>query len=41
MEMLVEAYNSIRKVKRYYILLQQVYQIIYNKFRDTSTKTSL
>jgi hypothetical protein len=40
-EMPVEAYNSIRKVKRYYTLLQQVYKIIYDKLRDTSAKASL
>jgi hypothetical protein len=40
-EILVETYNSIRKVKRYYIFLQQIYKIICNKLRDTSTKTSL
>jgi hypothetical protein len=37
----VEAYNSIRKVKQYYTFLQQVYKIIYNKFRDTSAEASL
>jgi hypothetical protein len=37
----VETYNSIRKIERYYILLQQVYEIIYNEFRDTNTKISL
>jgi hypothetical protein len=37
----VEAYNSIKKVERYYAFLRQVYKIIYNKFRDTSAKTSL
>jgi hypothetical protein len=31
----VEAYNSIRKVERYYSPLQQVYKIIYNKLRGT------
>jgi hypothetical protein len=34
---LVEAYNSIRKIKRYYNLLRQVYKIIYNEFRGTRT----
>jgi hypothetical protein len=37
----VEAYNSIGKIERYYTLLQQIYKIIYNKLRDTSTETSL
>jgi hypothetical protein len=37
----IEAYNSIRKIKRYYILLQQAYKIIYDKLRDISTKISL
>jgi hypothetical protein len=37
----VEAYNSIEKIKQYYTLLQQVYKIIYDKLRDTSTKASL
>jgi hypothetical protein len=40
-EIPVEAYNSIGKIKQYYIFLQQVYKIICNKFRDTSTETSL
>jgi hypothetical protein len=40
-EMPVEAYNSIGKVKRYYAFLRQVYKIIYNEFRDTSTKINL
>jgi hypothetical protein len=40
-EMPVEAYNSIGKVERYYTFLRQVYEIIYNEFRDTNTKISL
>jgi hypothetical protein len=40
-EMPVEAYNSIGKVERYYALLRQVYKIIYNELRDTSTKANL
>jgi hypothetical protein len=40
-EILVETYNSIGKVKQYYAFLRQVYKIIYNKFRDTSAKASL
>jgi hypothetical protein len=39
--MLVEAYNSIGKIKRYYAFLQQVYKIICNEFRDTSAEASL
>jgi hypothetical protein len=37
----VEAYNSIGKIERYYTPLRQVYKIICDKLRDTSTKTSL
>jgi hypothetical protein len=37
----VETYNSIRKVKRYYTFLRQVYKIIYNEFHNTSIKISL
>jgi hypothetical protein len=40
-EIPVKAYNSIGKVERYYTFLQQVYEIIYNKFRDTNTKINL
>jgi hypothetical protein len=40
-EMLVKAYNFIRKIERYYIFLQQVYKIIYDELRDTSAKISL
>jgi hypothetical protein len=42
-EILVEAYNSIGKVKQYYNSLQQAYKIICNELRDieTSTKMSL
>ena len=32
-EVLVEAYNSISLVKRYYIPLQRVYKIIQNKLK--------
>jgi hypothetical protein len=35
--MLVEAYNSIGKIERYYNLLRRVYEIIYNEFRGTRT----
>jgi hypothetical protein len=37
----VEAYNSIRKIERYHAFLLQVYKIICNELRDTSTKASL
>jgi hypothetical protein len=37
----VETYNSIGKVERYYIPLRQIYKIICDEFRDTSTKISL
>jgi hypothetical protein len=37
----IEAHNSIGKIKRYHTPLQQVYKIIYDKFRDTSAKISL
>jgi hypothetical protein len=40
-EMPVKAYNSIGKIKQYYIFLQQVYEIIYDEFRDTNAKMSL
>jgi hypothetical protein len=37
----IEVYNFVRKVKRYYTFLQQIYKIIYDKFRDTSIEMSL
>jgi hypothetical protein len=37
----IKTYNSIRKVERYYIPLRQVYKIICDEFRDTSTEVSL
>jgi hypothetical protein len=40
-EMLVETYNSIGKIKRYYAFLQRVYKIIYDELYDTSIKISL
>jgi hypothetical protein len=40
-EMLVETYNSIGKIERYYTFLQQVYKIIYNKLHNTSIEISL
>jgi hypothetical protein len=40
-EIPVETYNSIGKIKRYYIFLQQVYKIICNELHDTSVEVSL
>jgi hypothetical protein len=41
-EVPIEAYNSIRKMERYYALLQHVYIIVCNKISsDTSTKVYL
>jgi hypothetical protein len=40
-EMLVEAYNSIGKIKQYYTLLQYVYKIICDKLRGTNTNTEI
>ena len=39
--MLVEAYWSIRKVKRYYIVLRYVYQIIFKKLPDLDKEMAL
>jgi hypothetical protein len=33
-EVLVKAYNSISKVKRYYILLRRLYKILQDKLQD-------
>jgi len=40
-EVPVKAYNSIRKVKRYYILLRRVYKIISLKLEDVSKELTL
>ena len=40
-EVPVKAYNSIRKVEWYYILLRQVYKIISLKLEGTSKKLIL
>jgi hypothetical protein len=40
-EIPVETYNFVGKIKRYYTLLQQVYKIICNEFRNTSAKMNL
>jgi hypothetical protein len=37
----VKAYNSIGKIKQYYIFLRQVYEIICNKLRDTNAEVNL
>ena len=39
--MLVKAYNSISKVKRYYNLLYKVYKIIYIKLKDKEINNKL
>jgi hypothetical protein len=40
-EILVEAYYSVGKVKRYYSPLQQAYKIISKKFRGTNTSNKM
>jgi hypothetical protein len=40
-EILIEAYNLIGKIERYYALLQYVYKIIYNEFRGTNTSAEI
>jgi len=40
-EVPVKAYNSIRKVKRYYILLRRVYKIISLELKDASEELTL
>jgi hypothetical protein len=37
----VKAYNSIGKIKQYHAFLRQVYEIIYDEFRDTNAEISL
>ena len=37
----VKAYNNIRKVKRYYILLRYIYKIISLKLKSISKKLTL
>jgi hypothetical protein len=37
----IETYNFVRKIKRYHTLLQRVYEIIYDKFRDINAKINL
>jgi hypothetical protein len=40
-EVLVEAYNSVDKVKQYYSPLRRAYKIICNKLRNTETNTEM
>jgi hypothetical protein len=40
-EVPVKAYNSIRKVKRYYALLRRVYKIISLELEDASKELTL
>ncbi|OCK88849.1 uncharacterized protein K441DRAFT_586837, partial [Cenococcum geophilum 1.58] len=40
-EVPIKAYNSIRKVKRYYALLRRVYKIISLELEDTSEELTL
>jgi len=40
-EVPIKAYNSIRKVERYYILLRRVYKIISLELEDASEELTL
>jgi len=40
-EVPIKAYNSVRKVERYYILLRRVYEIISLELEDTSEELTL
>jgi len=40
-EVPIKAYNSIRKVERYYTLLRRVYKIISLELEDASKKLTL
>jgi len=40
-EVPVKAYNSIKKIERYYILLRRVYKIISLELKDASKKLTL
>jgi len=40
-EVPIKAYNSIRKVERYYALLRRVYKIISLELKDASKKLTL
>jgi len=40
-EVPIKAYNSIKKVKRYYALLYRVYKIISLELKDISKKLTL
>ena len=40
-EVPVKAYNSVRKVERYYVLLRRVYKIISSELEDASEELTL
>ena len=40
-EVPIKAYNSIRKVERYYALLRRVYKIISSELEDVSKELTL
>jgi len=40
-EVSIKAYNSIKKVEQYYILLRRVYKIISLELEDTSKELTL
>jgi len=40
-EVPVKAYNSVRKVEQYYILLRHVYKIIFLELKDASKELTL
>jgi len=40
-EVPIKAYNSIKKVERYYALLRRVYKLIFLKLEDASKKLTL
>ena len=40
-EVPIKIYNSIRKVKRYYILLRRIYKIISLKLKGTNKELTL
>jgi hypothetical protein len=40
-EVPIKAYNSIRKVEQYYILLYRVYKIIFLELKNTSGELTL
>ena len=40
-EVPIEAYNSIKKVERYYAPLRRIYEIIFLKLKDASKELTL